>query len=69
MNKTIKRIIHALLWVVLAPIILVLLLFIALYIPPVQKWAVDIAAEKLSEEMGMRVTVDRVLLKFPLDLS
>lgn len=48
---------------------MVLLLFIALYIPPIQKWAVDIAAEKLSDEMGLSVTVERVLLKFPLDLS
>lgn len=69
MNNTIKKVRNTLLWLVLAPIMLVLLLFIALYIPPVQKWAVDIAAEKLSEEMGLRVTVDRVLLKFPLDLS
>ena len=56
-------------WVVSTPFILILLLFIALYIPPVQKWAVDIAADYLGGEMGMRVSVDRVLLKFPLDLS
>lgn len=58
-----------LMWVVLAPVVLVLLLFVALYIPPVQKWAVDKAAETLSEEMGWKVSVERVLLKFPLDLS
>ena len=40
-----------------------------IYCPPVQKFAVDKAAEMLSEEMGMEVSVERVRLKFPLDLS
>lgn len=56
-------------WVVLTPIVLFALLFIAIYLPPVQKWAVDKAADYLSEEMGMEVTVENVRLKFPLDLS
>ena len=56
-------------WVVATPLVLVLLLFVALYIPPVQKWAVDLAADYLSEETGMQVRVGSVRLKFPLDLS
>ncbi|MBO4672782.1 MAG: translocation/assembly module TamB domain-containing protein [Bacteroidaceae bacterium] len=58
-----------LLWIVLTPIFLLLLLFVLIYLPPVQKFAVDKAAEVLSEEMGMEVTVESVHLKFPLDLS
>ena len=58
-----------LLGIVLTPIFLLLLLFVLLYTPPVQKFAVDKAAEILSEEMGMDVTVESVHLKFPLDLS
>ncbi|MBR0046507.1 MAG: translocation/assembly module TamB domain-containing protein [Bacteroidaceae bacterium] len=58
-----------LLWIVLTPIFLLLLLFVLIYLPPVQKYAVDKAAEVLSEEMGMEVTVESVCLKFPLDLS
>lgn len=58
-----------LLWVTLTPILLFLLLAILIYIPPVQKFAVDKAAEMLSEELGMEVTVEDVSLKFPLDLS
>ena len=58
-----------LLGIVLTPIFLLLLLFVLLYTPPVQKFAVDKAAEILSEEMGMEVTVESVHLKFPLDLS
>lgn len=56
-------------WVVLTPIVLFALLFVAIYLPPVQKWAVDKAADYLSEEMGMEVSVQEVRLKFPLDLS
>lgn len=56
-------------WVVLTPILLFLLLSVLIYVPPVQKWAVDKACTVLSEEMGMDVTVESVRLKFPLDLS
>ena len=58
-----------LLWVVLCPIVLLAIFSILLYIPPVQKWAVDKASDWLSEEMNMQVGVERVLLKCPLDLS
>ena len=60
---------RVLLGIALTPIFLLLLLFVLLYIPPVQKFAVDKAAEMLSEEMGMEVSVESVHLKFPLDLS
>lgn len=60
---------RALLGIALTPIFLLLLLFVLIYYPPVQKFAVDKAAEILSEEMGMEVTVESVHLKFPLDLS
>lgn len=69
MEKGRKNLMKVIVGVLLLPVILVVLLFVALYIPPVQKWAVDLAADYLSEEMGMTVSVDRVLLKFPLDLS
>ena len=58
-----------LLGMVLTPIFLLLLLFVLIYVPPVQKYVVDKAAEMLSEETGMEVSVERVCLKFPLDLS
>lgn len=56
-------------WVVLTPIVIFAVCAVLIYLPPVQKWAVDKAAESLSEEMGMEVTVESVRLKFPLDLS
>ena len=56
-------------WIVLTPILLLLLLCVLIYCPPVQKWAVDKAAEMLSEETGMEMSVGSVWLRFPLDLS
>lgn len=56
-------------WLVLTPVALFLLLAVLIYLPPVQKWAVDKAADWLSEEMQMDVSVENVRLKFPLDLS
>ena len=69
MGKKTKNILKTAGWVVLTPICLLLLLFVAIYIPPVQKWAVDLAADYLSSETGMQVSVGCVRLKFPLDLS
>lgn len=57
------------LWTLLSPILLFILLSVIIYLPPVQKYAVDKAAAYLSESMDMDVTVSRVLLRFPLDLS
>ena len=64
-----RRIARWAMWVVLTPILLVLLLMVLIYIPPVQKWAVDRASEWLSAETGMEVSVENVRLAFPLDLS
>ena len=68
MGKRTKGIVKIVGWVVATPLVL-LLLFVALYIPPVQKWAVDLTADYLSKETGMEVSVGSVHLKFPLDLS
>lgn len=55
--------------VALTPFVLFALLALLLYCPPVQKWAVDKAADWLGEEMGMDVSIENVRLKYPLDLS
>jgi hypothetical protein len=55
--------------VILTPIVLVVLFAVALYLPPVQKWAVDKASEYASKETGMEISVGGVHLAFPLDLS
>ena len=58
-----------LLWIALTPILVLSLLALLLYVPPVQKYAVDKTAEILSEEMDMTVGVESVALRFPLNLS
>ena len=53
--------------IVLTPFILIVLLAVALYLPP--NWAVKTVAAYASEEMGMEVSVERVCLVFPLNLG
>ena len=55
--------------VILTPVVLILALFGALYVPPIQNWAVRQACAIASEKTGMDVSIERVLLTFPLDLS
>ena len=62
----------ALKWTALAvaiPILLIVLLAVLLYLPPVQNWAVKQVARVASEKTGMEITVERVNLEFPLNLG
>ncbi len=45
------------------------LLPLSLYIPWVQNWVKDIACRWASEKTGMDISVGRILVKFPLDVS
>ena len=65
-SKYLKRILWGLL---LTPIVLVLLVSLLLYVPPVQNFVVHRLASYLSEQTGMKITLDRIHLSFPLDLS
>ena len=49
--------------------VLIVLLAVVLYIPPIQEWAVDKTCEYASMETGMDISVGGVHLAFPLDLS
>lgn len=63
---------RALKWVgiaVIVPILLVVLLAVLLYLPPVQNWAVKQVARFASEKTGMEITVEHVNLEFPLNLG
>jgi len=55
--------------VLLTPVLLFVILTVLLYLPPVQNWAVQKVAAVASEKTGMAISVDRVGLSFPLDLS
>ena len=51
------------------PVILVILVPVLLYIPPVQDWAVGFATDKVNSATGMDIHVGRLRLKFPLRLA
>lgn len=63
------RIVKVAVWVALSPVLLFVFLSVLIYIPSVQQFAADRVAEHLSQELGMKVKVGRLQLKFPLDLS
>ena len=54
--------------VLLSPILIFILLTLLLYLPPIQKFAVDKGTTIASEATGMQISVDRLGLSFPLDL-
>ena len=58
-----------LLWLMLTPLITFVLSAVLLYIPPVQRWAIDQATTYASDEFGMDIRMDRVRVSFPLDLE
>ncbi len=65
MKKTLK-------WVgivILTPILLIIILALLLYFPPVQNWAVKHVAAYASESSGMDISIGHVNLEFPLDLG
>ena len=69
MNVRVKKILKWTGVVILTPILLIVLLSVLLYVPPVQNWAVKKVASYASEKTGMDITVEHVNLVFPLDLG
>ena len=65
MKRALKFIFKTLLVIVL----LIVLLITSLYLPPVQRWAVNKLTAYLEEQTGLVVTIGSVHLAFPLDLS
>ncbi|MBQ8049992.1 MAG: translocation/assembly module TamB domain-containing protein [Bacteroidaceae bacterium] len=55
--------------ILLTPVVLVLLLVALFYLPPVQQWAVQKVAAYASEQTGMDIRLERIRIKFPLDLD
>jgi len=55
--------------ILLTPVLLFLILAGILYLPPVQQWAVQKVTAYASEKTGMDIRLERIRLKFPLDLD
>lgn len=56
------------LWLLASPFILFALLCVLLYLPPVQRFAVNKASAIASESTGLNIRVGSLALRFPLDL-
>ena len=55
--------------ILFSPMLLILLLAVMLYLPPVQNWAVKQVASYASESTGLDISVQHVELVFPLKLG
>ena len=63
-----KKVLKPVLWVALPPLLLFILLMVLLYVPPVQNVIRRQATSIASEATGLDITVDRIDLRFPLNL-
>ena len=64
-----RRLLKFLIWLCLLPLVLAGVVSVLLYIPPVQDMAVRIASSYVGEATGMKIGIERIRLKFPIDLS
>lgn len=68
-NQPMKRVLKWTGIILLIPIVLLFIVMTLLYLPPVQDYAVRTLTAYASEETGMDIRLDRVRLRFLLDLS
>ena len=69
MNRKIKNWLKGVGIALLTPVILLVILFVLLYIPPVQNVLKNQAVKYASQKTGMQISVDKLRLSFPLDLA
>ncbi len=55
--------------VVACPFVLIILLMVAIYLPPVQRWAVRAVSDYASRQTGWNISMGSLSLRFPLDLD
>ena len=68
MSFNLKKTVKWTVGILLTPIVIFLLLSLLIYVPPVQRFAVDKTCEWLEEDMHWKVKIGQVRLAFPLDL-
>ena len=56
-------------WVFASLVLLIILIPVLIYLPPIQKWGVGLASAYLEKSTGMKARVGGINLKFPLDLN
>lgn len=57
------------LWIIGSLLLLVVLVPVLLYVPPVQTFVKNVATKIVRDKTGMDIKIDRFLLKFPVDVS
>lgn len=67
-SRLLSKIIGWTLRIILYLIVLVFVMVIAIYLPPVQHWAKGKLCDYLSEQTGLNVSIGQLSLTFPLDL-
>ena len=55
--------------IILTPVLLIVILMAAFYIPPVQRWVVSEISEYASEQSGLDITMEKATISFLLDLD
>lgn len=63
-----KKYIRWTVWAIATPFILFIIVCILIYLPPIQNFLVDKAAVYASQATGMKISVGRISLSFPLNL-
>ena len=69
MKRAYRRILKTAGIICLTPPVLLSLLCLLLYLPPVQRWAINRAGEGLSATLGLKVSVEEVAITPFLDLQ
>ena len=64
-----RIILKTLLLLITTVVVLPIALVAALYVPPIQHWAVQTAARYASEATGMDISIERLRIHFPLDID
>lgn len=68
-NSNVKNILRFLIKSLSVLLIVIAIVPFLLYIPGIQEWVKDIVISKVSQSTGLDISVDRILLKFPLQLE
>lgn len=68
-KKKKHRWLRAIMWVLLSLLILVLLIPVLLYVPPVQTFVKNVACDMVRKSTGMDISIERFRLKWPVDVS
>ena len=64
-----KRVIKWTIWLILTPLFLVATAAALLYVPPIQRWAVEQATSILRQQTGMDIRMESIRITFPLDIN